>query len=67
MNTYSILFLVIAIMHSITLVNITFFDGAWNGIVLLLSNILFVVGLIYFGAERQARKSQTVTTNEEKK
>ncbi|UTR12675.1 hypothetical protein MM300_10555 [Evansella sp. LMS18] len=56
MKTYSILFIITALMHLVTLVNITFFDGEWNGIALFLSSMLFLTAAVYFGIERRAHK-----------
>lgn len=54
LKTYTILFVVIVLMHTINLINITLFDGEWNGIVLMLSNILFLIGLVYYGSEQKS-------------
>lgn len=54
LQTYSILFILIAIMHLITLVNLALFEGEWNGIALFLSNALFIMACVYFGIERRA-------------
>ncbi|MFN7249886.1 MAG: hypothetical protein ACK4M9_03755 [Anaerobacillus sp.] len=59
MKTYTILFIVIVLMHLITLVNATVFKGEWSGIVLHLSNILFIIACVYFGIERRANKRAT--------
>ncbi|MFC7319310.1 hypothetical protein [Halobacillus campisalis] len=56
MKTYIILFIVIIAMHVMTLVNTTIFDGQWNGIVLMISNALFLIAAIFFGTEFRARK-----------
>lgn len=64
MKTYSILFILVAIMHTATLVNVTIFSGEWNGIVLLLSNILFLIAVFYFAIEFRAnrnRNSKSIT------
>ncbi|CAH0345067.1 hypothetical protein BCI9360_01344 [Bacillus sp. CECT 9360] len=58
MKTFTILFVVIALMHTITLINVTLFDGNWNGIVLMLSNILFLIGVVYYGIEFRANRSR---------
>ncbi|MBM4761857.1 hypothetical protein [Bacillus sp. B15-48] len=50
------LIMVIIIMHTITLVNVTIFDGEWNGIVLALSSILFLVAIAIFGVDRQRNR-----------
>ncbi|WP_413381896.1 hypothetical protein [Alkalihalobacillus sp. 1P02AB] len=61
MRTYTILFIIIAIMHTANLVNVTLFKGEWNGIVLMLSNILFIIAIFYFSIEfrvnRKVKKS----------
>ncbi|TDL32755.1 hypothetical protein E2R51_08765 [Jeotgalibacillus sp. S-D1] len=59
MKTYIVLFIVVALMHTITLVNVTLFNGEWNGIVLLLSTILFSLSIFYFGIEYRASKSRS--------
>lgn len=58
MKTYLVLFIIIAIMHSITLINIAIFNGAWNGIVLFLSTTLFIISVFYFSTEYRANKSR---------
>ena len=58
MKTYSILFILIAIMHSITLVNVTLFEGEWNGLALFLSNVMFIIACVYFGIELRANKKR---------
>ncbi|RLL39985.1 hypothetical protein D8M04_19565 [Oceanobacillus piezotolerans] len=58
MRTYSILFIVIALMHTMTLVNVTIIKGEWNGIVLFISNILFLIAAVYFGTEYRANKKR---------
>jgi len=62
LKTYSILFIVVALMHTITLLNVTLFKGEWNGIVLFLSSILFLIAVVYFGIERRANKRATRNT-----
>lgn len=57
MKTYSILFLILFLMHLMTLVNVTIFNGDWNGFVLFISNILFLIAAIYFGTEYRAHKN----------
>ncbi|WP_226577559.1 hypothetical protein [Halobacillus litoralis] len=56
MKTYQVLFLLLFIMHLATLINVTIFDGEWNGIVLAVSNLLFLAGAVFFGVESRARK-----------
>ncbi|SFF56901.1 hypothetical protein SAMN05216353_10212 [Halobacillus alkaliphilus] len=56
LKTYVILFMVVFLMHGMTLVNVTLFDGNWNGIVLMLSNLLFLVACVFFGTEFRARR-----------
>lgn len=56
MRTYLILFIIIAIMHSITLINIAIFNGEWNGIVMFLSTTLFIIAVFYFSTEYRANK-----------
>ncbi|MBN8234080.1 hypothetical protein JF544_02430 [Halobacillus kuroshimensis] len=56
MKTYGVLFALLLITHTMTLVNITIFDGQWNGIVLFLSSILFLIGAVFFGTEFKARR-----------
>ena len=59
MKTSTILFIIIAVMHTITILNTTILEGEWNGIALLSSNILFIIGVIFYGAEsRAARKKK---------
>jgi len=60
-KTYSILFVIVVLMHTITLMNITLFKGEWNGIVLLLSTILFLIAVVYFSVERRANNKTTQT------
>lgn len=56
LKTYSILFILIAIMHLITLVNVILFEGACNGLVVSLSNVLFIIACVYVGIERRGHK-----------
>ncbi|WP_053360870.1 hypothetical protein [Bacillus sp. FJAT-27251] len=58
MKTSTILFIIIILMHTINLINVTLFEGEWNGIVLMLSNILFLIAVVYFGAEFRAGRSR---------
>ncbi|MFD1019637.1 hypothetical protein [Thalassobacillus hwangdonensis] len=58
MRTSTILFLLLFLIHTTTMVNITVFDGEWNGIALMISNILFLVAAIYYGSEYRARKGK---------
>ena len=58
LQTYSILFILVAIMHSITLLNVALFEGEWNGIALFLSNVLFIIACVYFGIEYRANKKR---------
>ena len=58
MKTYSILFILVVLMHIVTLVNIVLFDGEWNGIAVFLSNVLFLIACVYFGIERRAHQKQ---------
>ncbi len=58
MKTYTILFILIAIMHLITLINVTLFEGEWNGIALFLSNILFIIACYYFGIEHRVNQQR---------
>lgn len=53
-KTYSVLFILIAIMHLTTLTNLVLFEGEWNGIAVFLSNVLFIIACVYFGIERRA-------------
>ena len=45
-------------MHSITLVNVTLFEGEWNGLALFLSNVMFIIACVYFGIELRANKKR---------
>ncbi|MBN8209018.1 hypothetical protein JI666_09700 [Bacillus sp. NTK071] len=56
MKTYTILFILLFVMHTTTLVNVTIFNGEWNGIVLFLSTTLFMIAAFYFAIERRANK-----------
>ncbi|MYL39557.1 hypothetical protein [Halobacillus litoralis] len=56
MKTYVILFVLLLITHTMILVNITMFDGQWNGMVLFFSSILFLIGAVRFGSEYRGRK-----------
>ncbi|MCA0984246.1 hypothetical protein LCL89_09335 [Halobacillus yeomjeoni] len=62
MKTTTILFTIIALMHSITFMNILIFDGEWNGIVLFLSIILFITAVFYFSIEVRARIKRHLKT-----
>jgi len=52
------LFVIIFLMHTINLINVTILDGEWNGIVLMLSNILFLIGVFYYSIEYRANRSR---------
>ncbi|WP_173915357.1 hypothetical protein [Halobacillus sp. Marseille-Q1614] len=56
MKTYFVLFLVVLFMHTMTLVNVTVYDGELNGIVLWLSTVLFLIAVISFATEHRANK-----------
>ncbi|AIF67470.1 hypothetical protein GZ22_13045 [Terribacillus saccharophilus] len=58
MKTYSILFLIIAIMHFMILINTTLLKGEWNGIVLWVSSFLFLVAVFFASTEFQAHKKR---------
>ncbi|MFE8699735.1 hypothetical protein ACFYKX_03755 [Cytobacillus sp. FJAT-54145] len=58
MKTYVVLFVIVAFMHTITLVNITIFSGEWNGIVLTISSILFLIAVFYFSTENRASRNR---------
>ncbi len=58
MKTSTILFMIIAVMHTMTILNTTLLEGEWNGIVLLVSNILFIIGVFYYSAESRAARKQ---------
>jgi len=60
LKTYSILFIVVVLMHTITLVNVTIFKGEWNGFVLLFSNVLFLIAIFYFGIEYREKSCDDV-------
>ncbi|GAE33673.1 hypothetical protein [Halalkalibacter akibai] len=62
MKSYIILFIVVVFMHTITLVNVTIFNGEWNGIVLFLSNTLFIIAVFYFGIEFRANRKKSRST-----
>ncbi|MEI5908416.1 hypothetical protein WAK64_15305 [Bacillus spongiae] len=59
MKTYTILFIIVALMHTITLVNISILNGEWNGIVIALSTILFVIAVFLFSTEFRANKHRS--------
>lgn len=42
------LYITLVLLQVITLVNVTLFDGKWNGIALALSTTCFVVGSLFF-------------------
>ncbi|QXE01537.1 hypothetical protein [Terribacillus sp. DMT04] len=56
MKTYTVLFIFILLMHTMTLVNVTLFDGEWNGIVIWASSILFLAAVFFHAAEYQAHR-----------
>lgn len=58
MKTFSILFIIVALIHSITLLN-----DEWNGIVLFPSTILFLIAVVYFITERRQIEKQNVIHN----
>jgi len=61
LKTYSILFIVVALMHTTNLVNIIIFNSEWDGIVIALSTILFIIAIFYFSAEYRANRKKRNT------
>ncbi|WP_082233134.1 hypothetical protein [Halobacillus massiliensis] len=59
MKTYKVLFIIIFLMHMLTLVNATVFNGELNGIVMWISTVLFLIAIIYFSTEHRANKQVT--------
>ncbi|WP_176466519.1 hypothetical protein [Terribacillus saccharophilus] len=51
MRALTILIVIIAVMHISNLINVTLLDGEWNGIVIWLSTILFLISMIVYGRE----------------
>jgi hypothetical protein len=62
MKTHTILFIFIFFMHTLNLVNITLLNGEWNGIVLWVSSILFLLAIFFYGTEYQARKKRKASS-----
>ena len=58
MKTYRVLFVIILILHVMTLVNVTLLDGDWNGIVMWLSTVLFLIAVLFFSTEFRAERRQ---------
>lgn len=58
MKTYRVLFGIILILHTMTLVNVTLLNGGWNGIVMWLSTMLFVIAVLFFSTEFRAERRQ---------
>ncbi len=48
-------------MQLMTLINVTIFNGDWNGIVLALSTFLFIIELAFFGIDYQKNKTSSGT------
>ncbi|WLR51930.1 hypothetical protein LC040_03185 [Bacillus tianshenii] len=45
MKITTFLLLIITVMHVATIINITLFNGEWNGIVMTLNSILFILAI----------------------
>ncbi|SDJ12060.1 hypothetical protein [Salimicrobium halophilum] len=58
MKTYHVLFSIILLLHTMTLINVTFLDGGWNGIVMWLSTVLFLIAVLFFSTEFRAERRQ---------
>ncbi|MDP4549580.1 hypothetical protein Q9251_01640 [Alkalihalobacillus macyae] len=63
MKTYLVLFIIVAIMHTMTFINIAIFNGEWNGIVMFLSTALFIIAVFYFSTEYRANKYRGYRSN----
>ncbi|TVP85809.1 MAG: hypothetical protein EA344_04315 [Alkalicoccus sp.] len=59
MSTNYSLFVIIVVMHFVTLVNITIFGSEWDGFALAASTLLFLAGVIFFSIERRKQKKFT--------
>ncbi len=57
MKTSFILFIIVCFMHFSTLINITVFEGEWNGIVITISTMLFLIAVYHYGNERRVHKN----------
>ncbi|WP_026691026.1 hypothetical protein [Alteribacter aurantiacus] len=60
MKTYVILFVIVSLLHTMNLVHETMLGGAWGGIVMMISTILFVIGVYFFGIEYRLHKKRRV-------
>ncbi|MGM0877386.1 MAG: hypothetical protein ACQEWV_22295 [Bacillota bacterium] len=56
MKTSISLIIVIILMQMTTLVNVTIFNGEWDGIVLMFSSLLFIFATAVFGISMQRNK-----------
>ena len=59
MKTSTGLFILIVIMHFVSLSNITLFDGRWNGLVMWLNTGLFMAAIAFYFMGRANSKSKT--------
>ncbi|MCL7749876.1 hypothetical protein MF646_22480 [Halalkalibacter sp. MEB205] len=57
MKTTTLLLLIIISMHLLTLINVAFFNGAWNGIVLSISTFLFITALAFYSINKQKNQA----------
>ncbi|AJD89865.1 hypothetical protein JMA_05480 [Jeotgalibacillus malaysiensis] len=61
MNPLNILIVLITFMHFSFLINLSVFDGAYDGIVMTINTILFLGAMITFATvKNQERKKQPV-------
>ncbi|MGD6819191.1 hypothetical protein [Metabacillus sp. 84] len=58
MKTITVLTAVIIIMHTMTLINVTIFDGQLNGFVIMFSNVLFFIGVAAYSREFIANRKR---------
>lgn len=52
------LFIVMSLMQFAVLTNITLFDGAWNGITMLVCTVLYVIACWVYGITKQQQKEK---------
>ncbi|WP_017381915.1 hypothetical protein [Paenisporosarcina sp. TG-14] len=56
MKTSTVLLILIVLMHLVTLTNITFFNGDWNGLALWLNTGLFIAAIAFYSMGKTKNK-----------
>lgn len=56
MKSITGLYITLVLMQAVTLVNITLFDGKWNGFALALSTLFFLAGSYFYLSGRTSKE-----------